>query len=47
MSVINYFFEKHVERCKKELEDFEKNRFKDVREDLRAETKQYVNGVMS
>ena len=45
MSVVNYFFEKHIERCKKELEDFEKNRFKDVREDLRAETKQYVNGA--
>ena len=45
MSVINYFFEKHVERCKKELEDFEKNRFKDVREDLRTETKQYINGA--
>ena len=37
MSVINYFFEKHIERCKKELENFEKNKFKDIREDLKAE----------
>ena len=45
MSIINYFFEKHIERCKKELENFENNRFKDIREDLKAEAKQYINGA--
>ena len=45
MLVINYFFEKHLERCKKELENFENNRFKDIREDLKAEAKQYINGA--
>ena len=45
MSVINYFFEKHIERCKKELEDFEKNKFKDVREDLIVETRKYIEEI--
>ena len=45
MSIINYFFEKHIERCKKELEDFEKNKFKDVREDLRVETRKYIEEI--
>ena len=45
MSIINYFFEKHIERCKKELENFENNKFKDIREDLKAEAKQYINGA--
>ena len=45
MLIINYFFEKHLERCKKELEDFEKNKFKDVREDLRVETRKYIEEI--
>ena len=43
MSVINYFFEKHIERCKKELEDFDNNKFKDVREDLKVGTRKQIN----
>ena len=27
MLVINYFFEKHLERCKKELENLKNNNF--------------------
>lgn len=38
MNTINYFFGKHIEKCRKELHDFETNKFKDVREDLKAET---------
>ncbi len=45
MSVINYFFEKHIEKCKRELEDFEKNRLKEVREDLRVETRKYIEEI--
>ena len=43
MSVINYFFEKHIDRCKKELEDFDNNKFKDVREDLKVGTRKQIN----
>ena len=45
MSVINYFFEKHIERCKKELGNFENNKFKEVREDLRVETRKYIEEI--
>ena len=45
MSIINYFIEKHIERCKKELEDFENNQFKYVREDLIVETRKYLEGI--
>ena len=45
MSIINYFFEKHIERCKKELENFENNKFKEVREDLRVETRKYIEEI--
>ena len=45
MPIINYFFEKHIERCKKELKDFEINKFKDVREDLKAETRKYLEEI--
>ena len=43
MSVVNYFFEKHIERCKKELSDFDNNKFKDVREDLKLGTRKQIN----
>ena len=45
MSVINYFFEKHIERCKRELENFENNKFKEVREDLRLETRKHIEKI--
>ncbi|MEI0478994.1 tetratricopeptide repeat protein, partial [Brachyspira pulli] len=45
MSIINYFFEKHLERCKKESENFENNKFKEVREDLRVETRKYIEEI--
>lgn len=45
MSIINYFFEKHIERCKKELENFENNKFKEVREDLKVETRKYIEKI--
>ena len=45
MQLINYFFEKHIERCKIELEDFERNIFKDVREDLRVEMRKYIEEI--
>ena len=45
MSVINHFFKNNIERCKKELEDFENNQFKYVREDLIVETRKYLEGI--
>ena len=45
MQLINYFFEKHIEKCKKELENFENNKFKEVREDLRVETRKYLEEI--
>ncbi|MEI0566033.1 tetratricopeptide repeat protein [Brachyspira pulli] len=45
MSVINHFFKNNIERCKKELKDFEINKFKDVREDLKTETRKYLEEI--
>ena len=45
MLVINYFFEKHLERCKKELGNFENNNFKEIREDLIVETRKYIEEI--
>lgn len=43
MNNINYFFRKHIEKCQKELHDFETNKSKDVREDLRVKTRKYID----
>ena len=45
MNAINYFFVKHIEKCQKELHDFETNKFKEVREDLRVETRKYIEEI--
>ncbi|MEI0608290.1 tetratricopeptide repeat protein, partial [Brachyspira pulli] len=34
-----------LERCKKESENFENNKFKEVREDLRVETRKYIEEI--
>ena len=45
MSIIKYFFEKHIYRCKGESKDFENNKFNEVREDLKLETRKCIEEI--